>query len=108
MAINYEWVISQLECYPEKSKKKNVVFNVHWRYNATDGEYFADIYGSQALNTDNLKSFTAYSDVTKEIVIAWLEETMGPEKIAEFQASLAASIDSQKNPPIVTPPLPWA
>lgn len=108
MTIAYEWVISQLECLPEKSKKKNVVSNIHWRYNAKDGEYFADIFGSQALNTDNLKNFTAYSDITKETVIEWLEEIMGAEKIAEFQANLAASIDSQKNPPVITPPLPWA
>jgi hypothetical protein len=108
MAISYEWIISQLECYPEKDKKKDVVFTVHWRYAAKDGEYYADVYGSQGLNVDNLKNFTAYSDLTKEDVVEWLEETMGEEKIEGFQSSLASAIDNLKNPPVVTPPLPWA
>lgn len=107
MAIKYEWVISQLECHPEKSKKKNVVSNVHWRYTAVDGDYYADVYGSQLLNTDNLKGFVAYESLSKETIIGWLEEIMGEEKINTFKTNLAAAIEEQKNPPVVTPKLPW-
>lgn len=107
MAISFDWVISQLECYPTKDKKTDVVFNVHWRYAAKDGDYYADVYGSQGLSTDNLKNFKPYADLTKEDVVAWLEDTMGQEKITGFQESLTSAIESQKNPPVVTPPLPW-
>jgi hypothetical protein len=107
MAIVYDWVISQLECYPEKDKKKDVVFNVHWRYTAKDGDYYADIYGSQALDTDNLKGFVSYANLTKETIINWLETVMGEEKINGFKASLEEAIELQKNPPVVTPKLPW-
>lgn len=108
MAIVYDWVISQLECYPVKDKKKEVVNNVHWRYTAKDGDYFAEVYGSQGLDTDKITNFVPYKDITKELVVGWLEEAMGAEKIAEFQTNLAAAIEQQKNPPVVTPPLPWA
>jgi len=107
MAVTYDWVISQLECYPLKDKKTDVVFNVHWRYTAKDGDYYSDVYGSQVLSTDNLKNFKPYADLTKDDVVAWLEDTMGEEKIAQFETSLAAGIEAQKNPPVVTPPLPW-
>lgn len=107
MAIIYEWTISQLECYPSLDKKKDVVFNVHWRYNAKDGDYFADIYGSQALDTTKITNFVPYADLTKETVVAWIEDAMGAEKITAFQTNLSDSISAQKNPPVVTPPLPW-
>jgi hypothetical protein len=107
MAIVYDWVISQLECYTVKDKLPEVVFNVHWRYTAKDGEYYADVYGSQALNADDITDFIPYEELTKEQVVLWLEEAIGEDKIASFQSSLQASIDSLKNPPVVTPPLPW-
>jgi hypothetical protein len=108
MAIVYEWVVSQMECHSEKNKKKQVVSRVYWRYAARDGEYYADVYGSQHLDTDNLKGFVPYANLTKEQVIGWLETTMGEKKIADFQASLKAAIEEMKEPKVVTPPLPWS
>ncbi len=107
MAIVYDWMISQLECYAEKDKLPEVVFNVHWRYTAKDGDYYADVYGSQVLNADDITDFIPYDELTKEQVVTWLVDTMGEEKIASFQDSLEDSIEQLKNPPVVTPPLPW-
>lgn len=107
MAIVYKWVVSELECYTEKEGKSQVVRNVYWRYQATEGNYFAEVFGSQHLNTDNLKDFVAYSSLTKDQVIDWIKSEMGKQKLAEFKNQLDVAIDSQKNPPIVTPPLPW-
>jgi len=45
MAITYNWVISQLECKAQEGNLTDVVFIIHYRYqaNETDGDksYFA-------------------------------------------------------------------
>lgn len=107
MAVTYDWSISSLECHAKLNKKENVVFNVHWRLSATEDQLRADTYGVETLNTDNLKNFTAYSDLTKEIVVGWVESALGEEKITEMKLSLSRSIEDQRNPPVVSPPLPW-
>ncbi len=107
MAIAYNWVISKMEYYPEKEGNEQVVSNIYWKYQAKDGKYFAEVYGSQLLNTDNINKFVPYSKLTKEQVIAWLEEVMGKTKIDSFKSELALAIESQKSPPVVSSRLPW-
>ena len=107
MAITYNWDISQLDCYTEKQGKERVVYNVCWRYQATEDNYFAEVYGSQHLNSDDITDFVSYSDLTKEKVVEWVKAAMGPTKVAAFKSQIDAAIENQKNPPVVTPPLPW-
>jgi hypothetical protein len=107
MATTYNWTISSLECYPEKAGKEKVVFTVHWRYSAADGNYFSETYGSHSLDTDNIKKFVSFENLTKETVVGWLESSLGEEKIDEMKQTLLNGINEQKNPPVVRPPLPW-
>jgi hypothetical protein len=104
MAITYEWIIEQLNCYPQKDGLSNVVFDVHWRLNGTDEQYFATLYGSIALK-DPGEEFTTYESLTKEQVLQWIwADEVNKD---EYEAAIAAQIDRQKNPPVVAPPLPW-
>ena len=108
MANTYTWVISQLECYPQHEGHTDVVFTVHWRRQATDGEHTADIYGSQAVTLDPDAPFTPFAQITKAQVEGWLEDAMGAERVAELDATLDKQIKSEKKPPITRPALPWA
>lgn len=108
MANTYSWVIVQLECYPEHEGHNDVVFIVHWRRQASDGTHIADVYGSQGATLDAGAPFTPYADLTQAQVESWLVDAMGVERVAELDAILAAQIEAQVNPPVVTPPLPWA
>ena len=107
MANSYAWVISQLECYPERDGKQNVVFNVHWRRQATDGLHMADIYGSEAIEMNPESKFISFDKLTKATVETWLESAMGVERIAEMDAMLDAQIAVKANPPVISPSLPW-
>lgn len=108
MSNTYTWVISQLECYPEADGHQDVVFTVHWRRQATDGNgHNADIYGSQAVTLDPDAPFTPYADLTFDQVVGWLEDAMGEETLAAQIAALDKQIEDQKNPPVVRPALPW-
>lgn len=108
MATTYSWIISQLQCYPEQDNKQNVVFVVHWRRQASDGLYMAEVYGAQEVTLDPSAPFTPFAELTQAEVEGWLEDAMGAGEISEMDARLDAMLQTQINPPIVTPPLPWA
>lgn len=100
----YNWVIAQLDTKPQEGELNDVVSTVHWRYQATDGEFNGDVYGAMACGTPSETDFTAYPELTEAQVISWLEAGLD---VPALQASLDAQIENQKNPPIVSKPLPW-
>lgn len=104
MAIIYKWVISAMDTAPSEDGLTDVVKTVHWRYQAEDGQYHGDIYGSMACATPSATDFTAYPDLTEVVVIGWLENGLDKDALME---NLDAQIENQKNPPIVNLPLPW-
>ena len=103
------WQIDSLSCYPQEEGQTDVVFSAAWRVNGTDGTYSATVYGSQTLNPYTPKSpFTPYADLTLAQVVGWVQDMMGTEQVAAINANIEQQIENQVNPPIVTPPLPWA
>lgn len=108
MTVKYEWKIEQLVCYLEKEGKKNVVYHVYWRLNASLDGYEDTAYGSINIQLDPESEFTPYENLTKDQVVSWVKIAMGEESVANLEASLNQKIEYQMNPPIVTPPIPWA
>lgn len=108
MAIEYTWSIAALECYPEYEGQTDVVFTVHWTLNGTDGTYNGSVYGSVGLTLDEGATFTPYADLTEAQVIGWVQDALGDEQVAAYEANVAQQIADQANPPVVAPPLPWA
>ena len=107
MSANYSWVISKLECYPLHEKRENVVFNIYWRRQLVENKYLVDICGSTPIDINVSTAFTPYNSLTSEQVKDWLENSLGQEKIAEIDASLANDLTALHNPRIVAPSLPW-
>ena len=106
--MNYNWVISQLECYPQHEGQTDVVFVVHWDRLASDGAgHDARVYGSQSVTLDPDADFTPYANLTFDQVVGWLEDAMGEEQLASQIAALDQQIEDQINPPVLRPPLPW-
>lgn len=107
MTNTIEWIVEQMDCYPEKEGEQDVVFTVHWRCNGSDGQYIGTAYGTQAIANDPQAPFTPYADLTQSQVIGWVKSAMGAEGVADVEAVVAAQIENQKNPPVVSPALPW-
>lgn len=112
MAIQYKWVISAMDTAPSEDELTDVVKSVHWRRQAIeqsevdlDKYYMSDVFDVLSCESPDPMAFTPYQDLTFEDVCGWLEENLDVIKLDE---SLAAQIESQKNPPIVQLPLPWA
>ena len=110
MAISYTWDVSTVDTYPTKDSKSDVVHNVHWRLTATDdtnkdsegNNWTADVYGSQAVDTSDLSSFTAFADLTASDVQGWVEAALGADEVTAMKAGLDANIAAKITPTSVT------
>lgn len=108
MAITYNWIIEQMEAYPEKDGHTDVVFTVHWRANANEGNYNATSYGSVGVTLDPDGDFTPYANLTQAQVVGWVKDALGAEQVDDIERGLAGQIEHLKSPPVVRPPIPWA
>ena len=108
MAITNTWAVVQMDAYPELDGETDVVFTVHWTLNGTDGVYEGGVYGSVGVTLDAGATFVPYADLTQAQVIGWVQDALGEEQVASYEANVAQQIADQINPPVVTPPLPWS
>lgn len=108
MAITNTWAIVQMDAYPEYEGEPDVVFTVHWTLNGTDGTYAGSVYGSIGVSVSTSGAFTPYADLTKAQVISWVQDALGDEAVAAYEANVAQQIADQINPPVVISPLPWS
>jgi len=110
MAISYTWDCKTCDTYPTKSSKSNVVYNVHWRLTATDGtnkdsdgnNWTATTYGTQAVSTDDLSSFTNWSSLTNADVQGWVETALTADTVTAMKTGLDAVIAEKVSPTSVT------
>jgi len=105
MAISYEWNVNTVDVYPTDGDYTDVIYNVHWRLNATDTEvdaegnpYTASVYGTQSLDTSDLSDFTDFESVTSSQVQGWVESAMGEEEVQSLKDGLDANIAGQITP----------
>jgi len=105
MSISYEWDVNTVDVYPTDEGHSNVIYNVHWRLNATDTQvdsegnpYTASVYGTQVLDTSDLSNFTDFESVTSSQVQGWVESAMGAEEVQSLKDGLDANIAGQITP----------
>lgn len=106
MTNTYTWIVEWMSCYPQAEGETDVVFQVGWRCNATDGTYNATQYGSVNVSYVAGDPYTPYADLTQDQVLGWVWANGVNQD--ETQAALDTDIANQVNPPVVNPPLPWS
>ena len=106
MAITYTWTIEGMSTMP--TPEPDFVVNVRWKLTGTDGTNTASIGGDSTFSQEG-DTFTPYADLTESQVLGWVQDQLGENGIANYQANVDGQINSMINPP-VTPtaePLPW-
>ncbi len=98
----FTWHIAQLE----RETADGYVFTAHYTVDANDGTYTAGAYGSLGFERPE-DDLIPFADLTEEIVIGWLKDKFGPEKVAEIEAALQAQLDEQRQPTRASG-LPWS
>lgn len=106
----YTWKIAALEAYTTQSSYTDVVYNIHWRYNAATGSYSTEIYGVQRVEPFNpdSSSFIPYDQLTSDIVIGWLTGSLGEEGLGRLTASLDTQLENLMKPQSVILNPPWS
>jgi hypothetical protein len=95
------WDIANLE----RHISDGVVFTVHYTVTRFEDGEQAGAYGSIGLEAPE-SDFIPYANLTKEIVVGWVKEHFGEEKVAEIEATLANQIQ-QKLHPTDAAGMPW-
>ena len=106
---NYTWTITNLYTQTIDGKEDYVVI-AYYDVFGTDGTYEASLTSNVAqFSTEDVGVFIPYEDLTEEIVLGWIKETLGENGIISIEACIQGQIDSQINPPQspVDTPLPW-
>jgi hypothetical protein len=112
MANTYTWQINALDTKPTQEDLADVVYNIHWGLVATsdqtdaDGNtYTAYSIGTQTVPAPTSEGFTAFEDLTQEIVETWLEAS--DLDVDAIKAGLDAQIAEKITPTSVTKSAPW-
>ena len=106
MANTYNWKINALDAKVSVGDDEDVVYTVHWSLIATseDGEHTVSNIGTHGVEYD-ADNFTAYEDLTEEIVIGWLEDGLD---VDAMKANLDAQIEKLITPQEITYANPFA
>src|SRR5210317_1685704 len=105
----FTWKVANLE----RNVADGKVYTVHYTVNAlsdqvdpnseSGGFYSAGAYGSLGFDGDVTVGF---DDLTEDVVIGWVQDQFGAEKVAEIEAALQAQID-EKAAPTKAAGVPW-
>lgn len=89
---------------PTQYEFPDVVVAADWNCTITDGEYSAG-QSDKAVFGNLGQPMIPYGDLTQDQVLQWVWNS-GVNK-ESIENTLIQQIKTQKNPPIITPPLPW-
>ena len=92
--ITYEWEINALDAKIKEDDHSDVIYNVHWGYNASKGDYTANMIGTHSVVYDK-DNFIEYSDLKKDDVVKWLEDGLD---VDSMKLNLKGQIELQENP----------
>ena len=108
MTATTTWIIEWMQTTPTTATPPETVITAGWRCNGAETanavDYTATNYGTASFPAPE-GTFIPYADLTQDQVLGWCWAN-GVGKTAT-EASIQAQIDSQINPPIIQPPLPW-
>jgi len=102
MTTTFTWSVANLE----RHTADGVVYTVHYTVNADDGTYSAGAYGSLGLEAPEPDSMIPFDSLTEEVVIGWVKDKCGDEKVAEIEQALQAQLD-EKHAPTKAAGVPW-
>ena len=101
MTTTFTWAIANLE----RETADGFVYTAHYTVNAEDGTYSAGAYGSIGLERPD--TLIPFDDLTEEMVVGWVKEKLGAEKVTEVEDALQAQLD-EKHAPTKAAGVPWS
>ena len=94
--LNYTWRLSSLKSLIKLNDDIiSPITSVYWRLQATDNEKFAETTGIQEfdVNVINPENFTEFSELTKDVIIGWVQQDLGPQAVETMKQDLAKQLN---------------
>jgi hypothetical protein len=101
MSDTFTWNIANLE----RETADGYVYTVHYTVNASNDTYSPGAYGSLDLERPE-GDLIPFADLTEEVVVGWVKEKFGAEKVTKIETALQAQLDEQRTP-TKAGGLPW-
>jgi hypothetical protein len=109
MSATITWVIEWMQTTPTTATPPETVITAGWRCNGAETanatDYTATSYGTCSFPAPE-GTFTPYDQLTQAQVLGWCWANGVDQTSTE--ASVQSQINSQINPTMIQPPLPWA
>ena len=105
MAITSTYNVLNMNVSPSLDGLSDVVVSVVSQVVSTDGAFVAQATFTDQVGSPNPSDFTAYPDLTQAEVMTWIPDHGADQSTLAF---LAADIDRQANPPVITVSPPWS
>lgn len=106
------WSINQIAAYPKAPDQIDTTFVVGWGLSAVgDTGMQAEFRGFDGLMLDPANEYIPYSSLTQDLVLTWLKDKLGAEKVAQLEADAIDKVTPTEPQPISPPPpppLPWS
>jgi len=106
MSATITWTVTAMDCYPQAEGETDVVFTVHWTCFGVQDTYSASVYSTCAVTYVAGTPYTPYNQLTQNQVLGWIWAS-GVDQTAT-EAAVQQQINNQIDPPVISPPLPWA
>ena len=97
----FTWSIANLE----RETKDGFVYTAHYTINAADDTHNASSYGSIGL--ERPENLIPFAELTESVMIGWVQDALGKEKVESICEALQAQINEQRAPSKASG-LPWA
>ena len=110
MSNTYTWTVTNLTGYPVFDGQTDVVTTAYCTVVADDGQgHTASIQVIQPTPLDPEAPFIPYDELTNDIVVGWVQNSLGQSGVLSIMAALDGDIAAQINPPESPEnlPLPW-
>lgn len=106
--MNYIWTITDLLTVDTDDKPDYVVI-ANYKIQAIDGSFTSELRDTIEFKIDEGSAFIPYNELTNDLVLGWIQSTLGEQEIQFIEKSLVDQINFKKNPPVSpqVKPLPW-
>lgn len=99
------WRIVQLDCVPTTAIGEDYVIRAYWQCEVEDDGIADRSNGSTTFAVQSGEAFVPFAELTEAQVLEWCFAN-GVQK-DDVELHVATKVALQKNPPVVTPSLPW-
>ena len=107
----WTWEITRMATMPNVPNQPDYVVMARWTLTGSDGTNTASVQGSTHFDVvENQADYVAYSSLTHDQVVGWVQATLGTDRVTQFEATVQKQIDAIENPPVVPSlkSLPWS